>query len=166
MFGSNKKKDAGKSSQSPSNSAGPKGRHSLNSLVEGTNVEGTISSKSDIRVDGSIKGTLTCDAKVIIGPTGFIEGEIRCQNAVIEGRFEGILQVKELLNIRESAKVSGEVAYGKLIVASGAVVSGSYKVAGQNSNGHTKSAKAVVTGAKATDAQNIAGKAKFAKTAN
>jgi len=117
-------------------------------------------------VDGIIKGTLTCDAKVIIGPTGFIDGEVRCQNAVIEGRFEGILKVKELLHINESAKVSGDVTYGKLKVASGAIVSGSYKVGGQNSNGHSKSAKSIITGATASDAQNIAGKAKFAKTAN
>jgi cytoskeletal protein CcmA (bactofilin family) len=164
MFGSNKKKDAGKSA---SNSAAPGGGHSLNSLVEGTSVEGTLTSKSDIRVDGSIKGTLTCDAKVIIGPTGFIEGEVRCQNAVIEGRFEGTLYVKELLNIRESAKVTGDVAYGKLNVASGAVISGSYKVAGTNSNGSSKSANKIVNGAKSSDAKDIAGKATYSKeTAN
>ena len=162
MFGSNKNKDAGKSTSSSSSTPGSKG-HSLNSLVEGTSVEGSIFSKSDIRIDGTIKGTLTCDAKVIIGPTGFIDGEIRCENAVIEGRFEGTLQVKELLNIRESAKVSGEVGYGKLIVASGAVITGSYKVSGSDSNGSTKSAKSIVTGAKSSDAQNIAGKATYSK---
>lgn len=161
MFGSNKKKDAGKT---PSNNSFPGSKgHSLNSLVEGTSVEGTITSKSDIRVDGTIKGNLTCDAKVIIGPTGFIDGEINCETAVIEGRFEGILHVKELLNIRESAKVSGEVGYGKLIVASGAVITGTYKVSGKNSNGSSKSGKSIVTGAKASDAQNIAGKATYSK---
>lgn len=165
MFGSNKKKETGRTPSS-SSSAGGRG-HSLNSLVEGTSVEGTITSKSDIRVDGTIKGTLTCDAKVIIGPTGFIEGEIRCENAVIEGRFEGVLLVKELLNIRESARVSGEVDYGKLIVASGAIITGKYKVGGKGSNGSSKSAKSIVSGAKASDAQNIAGKATYSKeTAN
>lgn len=165
MFGSNKKKEVGKN---PLNSSFPSGSgHSLNSLVEGTSVEGTITSKSDIRVDGIIKGNLTCESKVIIGPTGFIDGEIRCENAVIEGRFEGILIVKELLNIRESAKVSGEVHYGKLIVASGAVITGSYKVSGKNANGSSKSGKSIVSGAKSSDAQNIAGKATHSKeTAN
>ena len=165
MFGSNKKKDAGNPSSNNS-VPGSKG-HSLNSLVEGTAVEGTITSKSDIRVDGTIKGNLTCDAKVIIGPTGFINGEIHCENAVIEGRFEGTLHVKELLNIRESANVSGEVDYGKLIVASGAVITGSYKVSGNGSNGSSKSGKAIVTGAKSSDAQDLAGKANYSKeTAN
>lgn len=94
--------------------------HALNSLVKGTIVEGTVKSENDIRVDGVIRGKLFCDAKVIIGATGFVEGEIRCKNAVIEGRFEGMLEVGELLNVRETAKISGEVHTGKLIVQSGA----------------------------------------------
>ncbi|TXB63034.1 bactofilin family protein [Phaeodactylibacter luteus] len=115
MFGGNNKKEStAKSNGSTSVSSG------LNSLVKGTVVEGTVKSESDIRVDGTIKGTLHCDAKVIIGPTGYVEGEIRCQNAVVEGKFEGSIQVAELLNIRESASVSGEVSTEKLIVQSGA----------------------------------------------
>ena len=94
--------------------------HSLNTLVKGTVVEGTVKSESDIRIDGIIKGSLNCNAKVIIGPSGFIEGEVKCANAVIEGRFEGSLQVTELLNVRENAKVSGDVRTNKLIVQSGA----------------------------------------------
>lgn len=95
--------------------------HSLNTLVKGTVVEGTVKSESDIRIDGVIKGSLNCNAKVIIGPSGFVEGEVRCANAVIEGKFEGSLHVRELLNVRENAKVSGDVRTNKLIVQSGAV---------------------------------------------
>lgn len=116
MFGGNNKKESTttKSNSAPTTSSG------LNSLVKGTIVEGTVKSESDIRVDGTIKGKLVCDAKVIIGPTGYVEGEIRCQNAVVEGKFEGTLQVSELLNVRESATISGEVSTEKLIVQSGA----------------------------------------------
>ncbi len=116
MFGGNNKKES--STTSTSNTA--PASSGLNSLVKGTLVEGTVKSESDIRIDGTIKGKLICNAKVIIGPTGFVEGEIQCQNAVIEGKFEGSLQVSALLNIRESAVISGEVATEKLIVQSGA----------------------------------------------
>jgi len=71
-------------------------------------------------VDGTIKGKLICQAKVIIGPTGMVDGEIRCQNAVIEGRFKGQLFVSELLNVRETAEVEGEITTNKLLVQSGA----------------------------------------------
>ncbi len=95
--------------------------NAFNSLVQGTIVEGSVHCKTDFRVDGNIKGKLFCDAKVIIGPTGVVEGEVRCQNAVIEGKFDGVIQVTELLNIRESATVTGDVTTNKLIVQSGAV---------------------------------------------
>ncbi len=116
MFNSKKEVTQSKKSIIPTTTS-----HSLNTLVKGTLVEGTVKSESDIRIDGVIKGTLNCNAKVIIGPSGFIEGKVRCANAVIEGRFEGSLQVTELLNVRENAKISGDVIAKKLIVQSGAV---------------------------------------------
>lgn len=118
MFGSSKNEISKSKGASIIPSASP---HSLNSLVQGTIVEGTVKSESDIRVDGMIKGKLFCDAKVIIGPTGHVDGQIRCKNAFIEGKFEGNLEVTELLNIRESANISGEITTGKLIVQSGAI---------------------------------------------
>ncbi len=99
----------------------PVNPNAINSLVQGAVVEGNVKSESDIRVDGTIKGKLHCDTKVVIGPTGFIEGEVRCANAVIEGKFEGVIMVSELLNVRESAVVNGDVTTGKLIVQAGAV---------------------------------------------
>ncbi|MCB0636273.1 MAG: polymer-forming cytoskeletal protein [Lewinella sp.] len=107
------------------------GGHSLNSIVEGTTIEGTIKAESDIRIDGAINGKLFCSAKVIIGPTGSVEGEIRCDNAVIEGKFQGTLSVKELLNIRETATVDGDVTTGKLIVQPGGVINGTCNMGGK-----------------------------------
>lgn len=155
MFGSSKpkKETNGSGKTSP-------GSLSLNSLVQGTHVEGKVKATSDIRVDGTIKGELRCDAKVIIGPTGAIEGTVYCANAVIEGSFEGNLHVKELLNIRESAKVTGEVSYGKLNVQSGAVISGSYKLESENSNGSNKG-----SGKGSSNSQDIAEKVELSSKA-
>lgn len=120
MFGSNNNKR--EVTKTKSNTIIPSSNsHSLNSLVQGTVIEGAVKSVSDIRVDGTIKGKLICDSRVIIGPTGFVDGEIRCKSAVIEGKFKGNLEVAELLNVRERANISGEVVTNKLIVQSGAV---------------------------------------------
>lgn len=95
--------------------------NALNSLVKGTVVEGIVTSENDIRVDGVIKGTLTCKAKVIIGPSGSIQGDVRCQNAMIEGRFEGKLFVEDLLSVKETAHVVGDITTDKLLVQPGAI---------------------------------------------
>ena len=55
MFGSKKPVETN-SMSSPTGGGNPM---ALNSLVKGTIVEGTVSSESDIRIDGNIKGTLS-----------------------------------------------------------------------------------------------------------
>ena len=100
-----------------------------NSLVQGTVVEGNVTARNDIRVDGTIRGILKCDAKVIIGPSGYIEGKIICENAMIEGRFEGDIKVNELLSVRKTAEIHGEVHTSKLMVEAGAVFNVSTKTA-------------------------------------
>jgi cytoskeletal protein CcmA (bactofilin family) len=127
MFGNKKTAEENKPvAMNVSNNAAPATRNTvnpnaLNSLVKGTTVEGTVTSENDIRVDGIIKGILSCAAKVIIGPSGLIEGEIRCQNALIEGRFHGKIKVAELLQVNDNAEVVGEVTTQKLQVQPGAV---------------------------------------------
>ncbi len=117
-----------KETSTPTPTSQPRMNSSINSLVKGTNVDGQIISENDIRIDGTLKGNLTCKAKVILGPTGFIEGEINCTNAILEGRLEGIINVRELLTVRQSAVVSGDVNTQKLVVDAGAVFNVSCKM--------------------------------------
>lgn len=93
----------------------------LNSIVSGTRIEGKIHCDHDIRIDGSLKGSLNCNNKVIIGPTGSVEGDIDCENAVIEGHFTGILTVRDSLQVKESATIKGDINTDKLVVHSGAI---------------------------------------------
>jgi cytoskeletal protein CcmA (bactofilin family) len=95
--------------------------NALNSLVKGTKVEGDIESENDIRIDGSIIGTLICKAKVIIGPDGYVDGEVKCENAMIEGKFKGIIKVQDTLVVKETAEVNGDVTTSKLSISSGAI---------------------------------------------
>lgn len=116
MFGNNKSKETNVSNGTTATSSGS----GINSLVQGTSVEGEIHADSDIRIDGSIKGSLISKAKVIIGPSGMIDGKVVCVNAVIEGTFTGNLEVKEVLTVTETAKVEGDVFAAKLKVNQGA----------------------------------------------
>lgn len=130
MFG-NKSGDTKESTSRKGVGAGPSVL-SINSMVQGTRMEGTLHADSDIRIDGELKGSLVCNGKLIIGETGKIEGDIKCSNAVIEGTFDGILNVKELLHIKETANINGEINTDKLIVQSGAVFNVSCKMGGQS----------------------------------
>lgn len=98
--------------------------NAFNTLAVGTVIEGNVRSASDIRVDGSIFGNLTCDSKIIIGSSGIIEGDVSCASAHIEGKYKGKLTVGDILNIRENAVVNGDIITQKLIVQAGASFNG------------------------------------------
>ncbi len=91
-----------------------------NRIVEGTRIKGNIYSVADFRLDGELTGNFQCEGKIVIGPAGIVVGDIDCKSADIEGRFSGKIQVVELLNIKATAAIYGEVTVGKLSVEPGA----------------------------------------------
>ncbi len=91
-----------------------------NRIVEGTIIKGDISSSADFRLDGHLIGNFTSKGKIVIGPSGSIKGDIVCKNADIEGKFDGKIQVLEILSLKSKAVIRGEVICGKLAVEPGA----------------------------------------------
>ena len=128
MFGSN---DNSKESRKAMATTSANAVQSNNSLVNGTRIEGTIYTESDIRIDGKVVGAIHSKGKVVVGSTGQIEGDIQCKNAVIEGHFNGNLVVSELLQVKESAVIEGEVSTAKLLVHSGSTFNVTCKMGAQ-----------------------------------
>jgi len=102
--------------------------NSINSIVRGTSINGEITSDTDIRIDGIITGNISCNATVIIGETGVVEGDIICTSATVEGRFKGSLIVKETLKVKERAVIEGDISVKQLVVQPGAVFNGNCKM--------------------------------------
>lgn len=92
-----------------------------NRIVEETTITGNIVCIADLRLDGELIGNITCKGKIVLGPKSKVEGNITCKNIDIEGKFNGKLVVEELLGIKKSAKISGEVTVGKLAIEPGAI---------------------------------------------
>ena len=91
-----------------------------NRIVEGTTIKGDIISHADFRLDGNLIGNFQSGGKIVIGPAGSVTGDIACKNADIEGKFDGKIQVTEVLNVKSKASIHGEVTTGKLSVEPGA----------------------------------------------
>jgi len=98
--------------------------NSINLIGKSTNIVGDINSESDIRIDGNIKGTVQTKGKIIVGQTGVIIGNIICQNADIEGKIEGKINVENLLSLKSTANVQGEIFTEKLAIEPNAVFTG------------------------------------------
>lgn len=83
--------------------------------------KGDVSSEGDFRIDGVLEGTLQTKGRVIIGKEGEIIGTVEATNADVEGKFSGELKVINILTIKSSANISGNVFVGKLSVEPGAI---------------------------------------------
>jgi cytoskeletal protein CcmA (bactofilin family) len=102
-------------------------------ISAGTVVQGDLKSESDLRIDGTIKGNVTSSAKIIVGPTGFVEGNIQGSQADISGKVIGNINVTELTQLRTKSSVQGNISAVSLQIESGAAFNGqSIMTAGKN----------------------------------
>jgi cytoskeletal protein CcmA (bactofilin family) len=100
----------------------------INLISIGTDITGDIKSNGDIRIDGSLTGNLNTKGKVVIGATGKVKGEIICKNSEVAGIIEGKIAVGQLLNLKASSKIHGDIVTSKLSIEPGAVFSGNCKM--------------------------------------
>lgn len=97
---------------------------SINLIGNGTVINGDITSNGDVRIDGILKGNITINGKLVIGSTGKIEGNVTCQNADISGEIHGKASVSELLILKASSKLLGDIITGKISIEPNATFTG------------------------------------------
>ncbi len=90
----------------------------------GSVISGNIESVGDIRIDGILKGNLSCRSKVLLGPEAVIEGDIIARQADILGKVLGKVKVNDLLHLHGKAVVEGNIHTGKLHIESTASFNG------------------------------------------
>lgn len=108
--------------ENPSQTA--KGMIISNRVNQGTKLTGELESDGDIRVEGIIQGTVRTKAKVAVGGTGLIDGDIFCRNADIEGKVNGDIEVSELLTLKSNCVVEGNIYTNKIVIENGARFNG------------------------------------------
>lgn len=97
---------------------------SINLIGTGTTIKGEIKSNGDIRIDGTLIGQVHSKGKIVVGNTGVIEGEIYCQNADFSGNIKGKIEVAELLSLKASSRLNGDIITNKLAIEPGARFTG------------------------------------------
>ena len=103
---------------------------SVNLIGVGTTIEGDITTNGDMRIDGSLTGSINVKGKLVIGVSGMVEGEIICQNADISGTIKGKIGVAELLALKASSKLSGDIITNKIAIEPGATFTGTCSMGG------------------------------------
>lgn len=102
--------------------------NSSNTIGKGTYLEGNVETYGNIRIEGKVTGNIKSKSKVALGPGSQVHGNIMSQNADIEGEVKGKLEVAELLVLKATSVINGDIVTGKLVVEPGAIFNGSCKM--------------------------------------
>jgi len=116
MFTSNKSKSEGKYGFFPADS--------ISTVAGSMRMTGDIEAEHDMRVDGKIYGNVYCNAKVVLGPSGIIEGDLHAQNADIFGSVTGNIVIKDMLCLKSKCNIHGNLTVGKLDIEPEAAFNG------------------------------------------
>ncbi|MFI5221667.1 MAG: polymer-forming cytoskeletal protein [Bacteroidia bacterium] len=124
--------------------------NNLNIINAGTTITGDLTSEGDMRIDGNVKGYVSSKARLVLGPTSKVDGDVKAANIEISGEINGNIFVSELLVVKQTARVNGDIQSNKLIIEAGAEFNGncsmkegknSIKPVSFNSNGKSEESK-------------------------
>ena len=89
--------------------------NSSNIIGKETIIEGNITTSGNVRIEGKLIGNLATKSKAVLGNESRLEGKIVAQNAEIAGTLEGVIEVSELLILKPTAIVNGDIITKKLV---------------------------------------------------
>ncbi len=95
---------------------------------KGTVMEGNIETFGNVRIEGKVIGNIKTKSKAAIGDSARIEGTILAQNAEIAGEVKGLVEVSELLVLKSTAIIHGDIVTNKMVVEAGATFNGMCKM--------------------------------------
>lgn len=123
-------------------------------IASDVQITGTITTSGSLRIDGTLEGDLKCDGDATIGKSAKIKGNLDVNSVSIAGQLDGNVMAKDRIEMKASAKVSGDIRAKRLAVEDGVTFVGRSEV---NPSGTGVSPKPVVP-AKAPSGQPSADK--------
>jgi cytoskeletal protein CcmA (bactofilin family) len=92
-------------------------------LGMGSLIEGKVSSKGNVRLDGEFKGTLDISGNILVGETANIHADIDARNISIAGAVHGNVTGHKVQLLR-TGRIWGDIHAGTLTIEEGAFVEG------------------------------------------
>lgn len=98
---------------------------SIGTLVgQGTVLDGTVTTKETMRIDGLVKGEIHSEGHLIVGETGRIQGNIKSRSVLNAGYIHGNVNIDERLEITSTGTIVGDIVTVALVIEEGASFQG------------------------------------------
>lgn len=102
-----------------------------NIISRGTILEGNIKTPGNLRIEGRVIGNLVTKSKASLAQSSYVDGNILARNAEVAGEVKGKVEVSEMLILKPTCVIHGDIVTNKLIVESGATFNGGCKMGAQ-----------------------------------
>jgi cytoskeletal protein CcmA (bactofilin family) len=93
-------------------------------IARDTRVEGQVSGKRPVRIEGAVKGGIRLEASLEILEGALVEGDVHATTVRIGGSVTGNVTATTMVELQRGASVKGDVAAPALHVVEGAHLEG------------------------------------------
>lgn len=92
--------------------------------------DGAFRSQRDLRVEGELKGTVSCDGTLYIAEGATVSASIDAEHISVAGDVSGEIRCRGRLQILPSGRVRAKVSTASLVIQEGAIYEGQLEMAG------------------------------------
>ena len=89
-----------------------------------TEFNGTLKFGKTLKIEGKFEGSLSSPGRLIVARTGEVKAEIKVGNITVEGKVDGNIITQELIELKGSAELNGDISAARLSMEDGVVFVG------------------------------------------
>ena len=97
-------------------------------ISEDIEVTGSIKAAGSIQFDGKLNGDMTCNGNAVIGQKANIKGNLSVDSITIIGQVSGNITAKDRIELKSTARISGDIKARRLTVEDGVTFIGKSEV--------------------------------------
>ncbi len=110
-------------------------KDSVGLIGEGIEVTGQINFEGTLRIEGSVKGTISSvNGTVSVGQGGVVEADVKTNTCVVDGVLTGDLIATTRVEISRNGRVTGKVMTKDLVIVQGGIFEGNLDMTKHPSN--------------------------------
>jgi cytoskeletal protein CcmA (bactofilin family) len=87
-------------------------------------LEGRLTVKHAMRIEGQVKGELSSTDTITVGNTGKVEGTLTAENVVVGGQVDGNIKTTGRVTLEAGSRFTGDLEASRLVITEGATFNG------------------------------------------
>lgn len=98
-------------------------------LDEGSEIEGKYTCTGTVMLDARLRGELSAQDKLVIGEQGVVHASVTAATVVVHGEVVGDVTAAERVELKKTARVTGDIEAPIIVMEEGAVHDGACRMA-------------------------------------